>query len=212
MRCKMPRGALRAGYKVGGKAMTAYSWNTATSGDWATAGLWTPSGPPNAVTADATIAVAGTYDVTIGATEAFSVELADDVGRECNLVAARYADAWWCDPDTEPGCRHDRGERPDLGRHRGGRRGHVGYGCQPHLCRRVQRQQGLSDSSQRLDADADRRRGLRHHQRVRPDHFRARHAHHHGRHHAGDAGRGLWRSVSRGRCYLDQQRHRHHRR
>ena len=54
--------------------MTSYSWNTATSGNWATPGLWTPAGPPDAVTADATIAVAGTYDVTIGATEAFSVD------------------------------------------------------------------------------------------------------------------------------------------
>ena len=54
--------------------MTAYSWKTATSGDWATAGLWTPSGPPNAVTADTTIGVSGTYTVTIAATEGFSVD------------------------------------------------------------------------------------------------------------------------------------------
>ena len=53
--------------------MTVYSWATAASGDWATGTLWTPEGPPNALTADATIGVTGTYTVTIGAAEAFSV-------------------------------------------------------------------------------------------------------------------------------------------
>jgi fibronectin-binding autotransporter adhesin len=54
--------------------MTVYSWANAASGDWGTGTLWTPQGPPNALTADATIGVTGTYTVTIGATEAFSVD------------------------------------------------------------------------------------------------------------------------------------------
>src|SRR5271155_3583915 len=54
--------------------MTTYSWSTATSGDWGSGALWTPAGPPNATTADATIGVSGTYTVTIGSTEGFSVD------------------------------------------------------------------------------------------------------------------------------------------
>jgi hypothetical protein len=54
--------------------MTVYSWATAASGDWGTGTLWTPAGPPNALTADATIGVTGTYTVTVGATEAFSID------------------------------------------------------------------------------------------------------------------------------------------
>ncbi len=53
--------------------MTVYSWTSAISGDWGAGGLWTPAGPPNAITADATISIPGTYTVTIGATESFSV-------------------------------------------------------------------------------------------------------------------------------------------
>ena len=54
--------------------MSAYSWTSAATGDWGTADLWTPAGPPNAITADVTIGVSGTYAVTIGATESFSVD------------------------------------------------------------------------------------------------------------------------------------------
>ncbi len=53
--------------------MTTYSWKTAADADWATAGAWTPSGPPNATTADAVIGIAGTYGVTVQNGTTFSV-------------------------------------------------------------------------------------------------------------------------------------------
>ena len=52
----------------------SFSWKGANSADWATAADWTPSGPPNAANADATIAVAGAYNVTIGAAESILVD------------------------------------------------------------------------------------------------------------------------------------------
>ena len=53
--------------------MTAYAWKTNVSAQWATAGDWSPSGPPNASTADATIAASGVYTVTIGAGDSYLV-------------------------------------------------------------------------------------------------------------------------------------------
>ena len=52
----------------------SFGWKNAVSGDWATAAGWTPAGPPNAANADATIAVAGAYTVTIAAAESFLVD------------------------------------------------------------------------------------------------------------------------------------------
>ena len=58
---------------LGVRSMTAYSWKTAVSGDWSVAADWNPGGPPNAATADVTIAAAGSYVVSIAAGETFSV-------------------------------------------------------------------------------------------------------------------------------------------
>jgi fibronectin-binding autotransporter adhesin len=54
--------------------MTTSSWTSAVSGDWSTAASWSPAGPANAATADAVIAVAGAYTVTIAAGESFLVD------------------------------------------------------------------------------------------------------------------------------------------
>ena len=54
--------------------MTTYSWKNAANGDWGTTSDWSPAGPVNATTADAVIAIAGAYTVTIAAAESFVVE------------------------------------------------------------------------------------------------------------------------------------------
>ena len=54
--------------------MATYGWKSAVNGDWATAADWSPAGPPNAATADATIAVDGAYTVTIATAESFLVD------------------------------------------------------------------------------------------------------------------------------------------
>jgi hypothetical protein len=54
--------------------VTTYSWRTAASGLWSAATGWSPSGPPNATTADAVIGLAGTYVVTVQATDSFTVD------------------------------------------------------------------------------------------------------------------------------------------
>jgi hypothetical protein len=53
--------------------MTTYKWQTGVSGDWSITGDWTPAGTPNAATDDAVIAAGGTYAVSIGAGESFTV-------------------------------------------------------------------------------------------------------------------------------------------
>lgn len=44
-----------------------YVWNNAAGGNWSTATNWTPNGVPNATSDTATIALAGTYTVTVDA-------------------------------------------------------------------------------------------------------------------------------------------------
>ena len=52
--------------------MATYSW-AAASGDWSTAAAWAPFGVPSASVDAAVIAAAGTYTVTIAASESYSI-------------------------------------------------------------------------------------------------------------------------------------------
>ena len=54
--------------------MTTFSWLNAVNGDWGIGADWSPTGPANSATADATIAVAGSYIVTIATGESFLVD------------------------------------------------------------------------------------------------------------------------------------------
>ena len=54
--------------------MTTYSWKNAVSGDWSATTGWSPAGPVDATTADAVIAIAGAYTVSIAAAENFLVD------------------------------------------------------------------------------------------------------------------------------------------
>jgi hypothetical protein len=53
--------------------MTSSIWNTGTSGGWGTIGNWS-GGIPNSTTAEATIAAAGTYTVTIETGKTYTVD------------------------------------------------------------------------------------------------------------------------------------------
>jgi hypothetical protein len=53
--------------------MTSSIWNTGTSGGWGTIGSWS-GGIPNSTTADATIAAAGTYTVTVETGKTYTVD------------------------------------------------------------------------------------------------------------------------------------------
>src|SRR5580693_1653954 len=52
--------------------MTTSDWNVSTSGDWSDASDWS-GGVPNSSSDDAVIAKSGTYTVTIGSSESFTV-------------------------------------------------------------------------------------------------------------------------------------------
>ncbi len=53
--------------------MTTFSWKTSASGQWSSAASWSPSGPPNATSADAVIAVGGAYSATLDYGGTFAV-------------------------------------------------------------------------------------------------------------------------------------------
>ena len=68
--------------------MATFSWYNGISGDWNTAADWTPAGgPPNASTATAVVAAAGTYVVTIDMSETANAVTLNAAGADLNITA-----------------------------------------------------------------------------------------------------------------------------
>jgi len=61
----LPGAATGTSQLRGQRGMTTHHWKSAVSGRWTTAADWSPAGPVDAATADAVIAVAGSYTVSI---------------------------------------------------------------------------------------------------------------------------------------------------